>query len=299
MIKEKQIIHAPVNLGLRRHLDGRERGCNKLPDKLEELGFHTSIGAKVASRLTQPIYPEGQIFHDGALNVYQIATLSVELADNVEKVLNGFAFPIVLGGDCSVLIGSALALARKGKYGLIHLDAHSDYNHKGISKEAAVAGMDLALVTGKGTNILTNLENKKPYIQTENALTFGYRESDPESWIIDEVIADGITCWSAEKSTREGIEKSTDEILNFMHRDNEIEGYWLHLDADILDASIMPCVDCPEPNGLQWTELKELLSKVLASPKIVGMNVTILDPDLDVKNEVTKTFSNMLIEVLN
>ncbi|WP_440116852.1 arginase family protein [Paenibacillus sp. QZ-Y1] len=77
------------------------------------------------------------------------------------------------------------------------------------------------------------------------------------------------------------------------------KGYWLHLDADVLDASIMPCVDCPEPNGLNWNELDYILKTILNSNRIVGMTVAILDPDLDSgAQDVTRTFCNMLIDVL-
>ncbi|MGP4081130.1 arginase family protein [Pseudalkalibacillus sp. R45] len=297
MQKNIQIIHAPINLGLRRDQYGRERGCDKLPNALESLDFHSSICARDIRRMTKPCYPKEEIFVDGALNSSQIASFSVDLANVVEDVLNASDFPLVIGGDCSVLVGSTLAIARRGKYGLIHIDAHPDYYNKYNKERTATAGMDLAIVTGKGTDILANLENRKPYISSELAFTFGYRESDPEKEIIEEVVKDGITCWSAERSIREGIEKTANALTAFINR-ADIDGYWLHLDADVLDASIMPCVDCPEPNGLQWKDLTYILKSLLATNKITGMNVTILDPLLDSSGEVTRSFNKMLIEVL-
>lgn len=297
MRKEIHILHAPINLGLSRYPDGRERGCGKLPDALEKMGFHTSVQAKVTKRMAQPPYPKESVYHEGALNGAQVASFSVDLANSVEEILNHSAFPLVLGGDCSVLVGSTLALARRGRYGLIHFDAHPDYYHKGNKARAVVGGMALAIVTGKGPDILSNLENQKPYIQSKHAFTFGYRESDPEKEIIEEAKVDGISCWSAERITREGIIKTASKLKKIMNL-NDVDGFWVHLDADVLDASIMPCVDCPEPNGLQWRELAAILKVVLGSDKLVGMNVTILDPDLDPNKKVIKTFSKMLIEVL-
>ncbi|WP_200411895.1 arginase family protein [Virgibacillus salexigens] len=296
MKKRIQIIHAPINLGLSKYPDGRERGCDKLPDALEKLGFHSSIGAEI-TRLSRPVNPKKAIYDDGALNGNQIASFSTELADAVGGVLNNSAFPIVLGGDCSVLVGSSLALARRGKYGLIHIDAHPDYYHKGNRDRAVVAGMDLAIVTGKGTDILTNLENRKPYIRSDHSLTFGFRESDPEQEIIEELNRDGITSLSSDYLIREGKKKTAAAIDDFINR-NEVDGFWLHLDADVLDAAIMPSVDCSETNGLQWNELIYILKTLFMSHKLAGMNVTILDPDLDPSQNVTKSFADMMIEVL-
>jgi len=295
--KKIRIIHAPTNLGLNRRPDGMARGCNKLPDALEEVGFHAAIGGEIVTSLLQPRYPSFPSYDEGTLFGRQIAAYSVQLADAVEDVWHANTFPLILGGDCSVLVGSSLALARRGRYGLLHFDAHPDYYHKGNKEQSVVAGMDLAIVTGKGPDFLINLENLKPYIQCDHALTFGYRESDPERDIVEEAISDGITCISAERFHRAGFAKTIEEITKFIEQ-RDVDGFWLHLDADILDKSIMPCVDCPEPGGLQWSELSNVLLALLETGKIVGMNVTILDPELDSTGLVTKAFSDMLIEGL-
>ncbi|MBT2285063.1 arginase family protein [Paenibacillus polymyxa] len=294
-----QIIHTPTNLGLRKHSDGRERGCDKLPDTLEQLGLHSAIGAKITQRISKPEYPVEEVFDEGTLNGRQVATYSVNLANVVQKVLNADDFSLVLGGDCSVLVGSALALARKGTYGLIHIDAHPDYYHQGNREQSVVGGMALATVTGMGISLLTNVEERAPYIHAKHVLSIGYRESDPEQDIIEEATMAGISFCSAEQIRRKGLEKTTTLVQDFMLRTNKVDGYWLHLDADVLDASIMPCVDCPEPNGLYWNELEDILRTILDSNLIVGMTVAILDPDLDsVAQDVTRTFCNMLIDVL-
>lgn len=297
MGKNIRIIHAPINLGLRKHANGKERGCSKLPEALERSGLHRAIEPNTVIKLPQPEYPTFDQYDDGALNGRHIASFSITLADEVEKAFAHHEFPLVLGGDCSILVGSALALKRKGRYGLIHLDAHLDYYHKNNREQAAVAGMDLAIVSGRGTEILTNLENRRPYVQSKDIISFGYRETDPEQEIIQEAIAAGITCWSTARLHQRGIERVTADLLNFINR-AEVAGFWIHLDADILDATIMPCVDCPEPHGLLWEELTVLVNTILSSPKVIGMDVTILDPDLDPMLKVTQTFSELLTNVL-
>ncbi|GAA0377510.1 arginase family protein [Bacillus horti] len=299
MKRDIQIIHAPTNIGLSRHPDGRERGCGKLPEALEKVGLHTTLGAQVFKRFEPPIYPKERTFNDGALNALQVAGFSRELADVVESVLDQGSFPLVLGGDCSVLVGSALALKRNGHFGLLYLDAHHDYYHKGNRDEAVVGGMNLAIVTGKGTEILTNLGNQKPYFKPEHVFSFGIRQADEDQDIFEEVRESGITLQGTDHTIKNGAESTAALLKGFIQKTAAVDGFWIHLDADILDASIMSCVDCPEPEGLQWEELKVILKEVFSTNRIIGMNVTILDPELDPKFEVVKAFSNMLTDVLS
>jgi arginase family enzyme len=61
----------------------------------------------------------------------------------------------------------------------------------------------------------------------------------------------------------------------------ELSGFWVHMDADVLDPSVMPAVDSPDPNGLAIDEVYRLLRTLVASPRCAGFQLTIDDPDLD------------------
>src|SRR5262249_20512282 len=93
-------------------------------------------------------------------------------------------FPIVLGGDCSILLGNTLALRRRGRYGVFFLDGHSDYWMPEREPHGEAASMDLALVTGQGPCDITNLEGRRPLVQVEDVIAFGMRDNEYDSdWL--------------------------------------------------------------------------------------------------------------------
>ena len=79
----------------------------------------------------------------------------------------------------------------------------------------------------------------------------------------------------------------------------QLDGFWVHLDLDILDAGVMPAVDSPETDGLDFDELGELLSDLLVDPKAVGVDITIYDPDLDPDGEHAVSITDMVVKALN
>lgn len=114
------IIEAPSSLGL------RSAGVEGLAGRLLELGLAERIGARLAGRLMPPT-PDPRKSPDGILNADAIAAWSPKLADAVAEVLAADEFPLILGGDCTILLGPMLALRRRGRYGLLFIDGHADF----------------------------------------------------------------------------------------------------------------------------------------------------------------------------
>ena len=278
------VLDAPSNLGLRPPEEGVIPGCYKLPWALRDRQLLEEIGAEDAGSLVPPRYRSRWQAGEGDRNADAIATYSVTLADRLELLLDEHLFPVVLGGDCSILIGNTLALRRRGRYGLIFLDAHSDFRHlDNTPAVGAAAGEDLAIVTGRGDVRLTNLESFRPYVKDEDVHLIGVRANDEH---LEELrsfrmgISDSSTVQSDDpyrvaQAALETVTQSTD-------------GFWLHLDCDVVDKSEMPAVDCPEPDGLSFEVLQKVLEPLLASPNCMGMEVTIYDPDLDVSGEIAE-----------
>jgi hypothetical protein len=117
----RRILHVETNLGL------RPGGVERLGAVLLELGLAERIGARVADGLRAPAFVERRDPLLGARNVPALAALAIEQADRVGEILDEGAFPVVLGGDDSVLLGCLLALRRRGSAGLMMLDAHTDF----------------------------------------------------------------------------------------------------------------------------------------------------------------------------
>ena len=111
MSRRYAIIEAPSNLGL------RPAGVEKLAGRLLSLGLADRLQARHAARLSPPPYDFVRDPETMTLNAAAIAAWSPKLADAVGQVLDAGEFPVVLGGDCSILLGPTLALKRRGRYG--------------------------------------------------------------------------------------------------------------------------------------------------------------------------------------
>ena len=173
-------IHAPTNLGLSRYADGRERQPAKLPQALVQNGLIESIGAIEVELLTRLPYPDDEQRVEKTLNAPAVREFTLTLADAITRARGEGFTPLVCGGDCSVVLGCGVALARTGRYALVFLDAHHAYDHPGNTEVLDVAGADLAIVTGKGTDLLTDIEGRHPYFRRQDVLLFGFRSGEDE-----------------------------------------------------------------------------------------------------------------------
>jgi arginase len=273
------VVDAPSNLGLRPPAPGVVPGCYKLAGALRDRGLIARLGARDAGYVTPPRYDRHDWKPgDGVFNAAAMATYTRQLADRIGGLVDVGEFVLVLGGDCSILLASILALRRRGRYGLAFLDGHSDFRHPANSSAVgAAAGEDLALVTGRGQADLADLEALRPYVRDTDVAVIGIRDADEYR---DELRALEIATWPVQRLRMEGPPKTTANALAVLER-SELEGFWVHLDVDILDPTVMPAVDSPDPGGIRHDELLAVLAGLVASSHCVGLEVTVFDPDLD------------------
>ena len=97
---------------------------------------------------------------------------------------------------------------------------------------------------------------------------------------------------------KNGIKKYVSEFLQ-MVKDKNLNGFWIHIDVDVLNDDIMPAVDSRQPDGLNYNEFNEILQLLLNDTKAKGLDITILDPDLDPSGEYTKGFVNNFCGTVN
>lgn len=285
------LLDAPSNLGLRPLVEGVMPGCYKLPWALRDLRLLERLGAHEGGAVVPPAYDARWQPGDGSRNAAGIAGYSLRLADRVGMLLAEHRFPIVLGGDCSILIGNAVALHRRGRYGLVFLDAHSDFRHQeNFPPLVAAAGEDLAIMTRRGDPRLVDLEGRGPYFRSGDIHVAGIRPGDPA---LHELRADGITVTTSAEVSAATPEQVAGQIARTVTR--HTEGFWIHLDADVVDGAEMPAVDSPEPDGISFAVLAQLLGWLLRSPRCVGMEVTILDPDRDPDGACARGLADCLV----
>ncbi|HET8736939.1 MAG TPA: arginase family protein [Pricia sp.] len=272
-----------------------EPGVNKLPDWLEKHNFHEQIEPEKTLRLEPPKYSMKLDKESGVRNARKIIEYAIEQAQIVLEQLNEGNFQIILGGDCSILIGSSIALKQKGDFGLFFLDGHTDFVLPETSQTGGAAGMDLAIVTGHGHDKLTNILNKKPYFEEKNVFCVGNREYDEN--YVRPILESDIEYSDLKELRTKKPENIANQFLE-MVRERDLEGFFIHLDVDVLNDNIMPAVDSREIDGLTYNELLELLKPLFSSGKAIGIEITILDPNLDRDGKFTKEFIKKFIEIL-
>lgn len=277
---EIALIGAPSNLGLRPPEPGSVPGTAKAPEALREAGLHdrmSRVGARDAGTVIPARYRDDlRLGSERVRNQDAIVDHALRLADRIGDCLDAGETPLVLGGDCNILIGVGLAVARRGRFGLVHLDGHTDFRHPGNSDACgSLAGEDLAAAVGLHWDALANIEHRRPYFDAANSVHAGCREGDEHLGEVSNTLALTLT---ASQIRERGAEAVAETTLKALAR-RPLAGFWIHLDLDILDPAVMPAVDSPDPHGLLPEELKSLLS-VLA-PGATGADVTIFDPDLD------------------
>lgn len=285
------IIEAPSNLGL------KPTGVETLPDALLRHGLAERLNARRAGRLETPPYSFVRDLETMTLNAHAIAAWSPKLADAVEEVLDAGEFPVILGGDYSIVLEPALALRRRGRYGLLFIDGHADFYQPEANPNGEAASMDLAFATGHGPVLLTDLEGRGPLVRADDAFAFGFRDADEQAEYGSQPLPESLRSLDLQAVRRIGIGAAAAMAVEHLTRDG-LDGFFIHVDADNLDDAIMPAVDCRLPGGLSWDNLKTTLQVALGSGKAVGLEVTIYNPSLDESGAAGRKLTEVLAQAL-
>jgi arginase len=296
--KKLRIIHAASILGL------KPTGTQFLADRFIKAGLVGMIDANPEIIYVPDLnflYKRERDADTGCLNTGAIQKFSLALNEAITTVVNDGDFALVLGGDCSVLIGILSALKglektgpgktgpRKidsgkiepGNKGLIFIDAHADFYSPETSITGEVADMDLAIVSGRGPDLLTNINHFAPYVENENIIHIGQRDQDETSkYGSPDIRNTKIHCISAVELRKAGAKEvaaTVSEKINNSSADN----FWIHFDTDVLDDEINPAVDYRLPGGLNIEEVQTIIKAAISTGRCNGMSITIFNPLLD------------------
>jgi arginase len=286
-----QILSAPSILGL------KPSGVELLSKSLLAEGLIDSLQSAYPV-VNIPTQNESYSFERDektkCLNPSLIHDFSLLLLEQISRQFRNGTFPLVLGGDCSILLGIMPAMKKEGAFGLIFLDAHGDFYEPSQSTTGEVADMDLAIVTGRGPDILTNVGGLKPYVKDEHVIHIGQRDAEEAKKFGSQDIKDtAIKCFDLNCIQLEGLNKILDEILVSVNA-VDINGFWLHFDTDVLSDDENPAVDYRLAGGLTVKESEYLLRKLIETGKIVGMSVTIFNPKLDTEGEIAAKIASCI-----
>lgn len=280
-MRKLSIIGMPMDLGqMRRGVDMgpsaiRYAGVNErlksLFDKVEDLG-DIAIGR-----------PEVSIDKESNLrNLELIAEKTSILAEKVDKVVEAGSFPLVLGGDHSIAIGTLAGVSKHYEnLGVIWYDAHGDLNTAETSPSGNIHGMPLAVSIGLGHLLLTNIGGYSPKVKPENIVIIGARSLDEgERELIKEK---GIRVYTMHEIDRLGMTRVMEESIEYLKE--KTDGVHLSLDLDGLDPTDAPGVGTPVNGGITYRE-SHLAMEMLAEAHIItSAEFVEVNPILDEKNK--------------
>ncbi|UHA75736.1 arginase [Paenibacillus sp. 481] len=285
------LIRVPFGLGAGN--PGAEFGPDSivhagLMDRLEQLGLEVSEEQSIMpvtrtsdchpSRTNLAIKPKAKHLQD-------VLQMSTALADHVDGAVTHGHFPLVLGGDHSIAIGTLAGLVRHyDNLGVIWFDAHSDLNTEDTSPTGNVHGMSLAVALGIAGLNWPHLQWSGPRIKPEHVVLIGCRDLDQgEKAFIRE---QGITCFTMHEIDRMGIERVVMEALKIVGKGTD--GVHLSFDIDSLDPLEAPGTGTAVAGGVSYREAHFALEMMHESGLITSAEFVEVNPTLDVKGKTAK-----------
>ncbi len=207
---------------------------------------------------------------------------NTKLANVVDEIINKGSFPLVLGGDHSIAIGTLAGVAKHYKnLGVIWYDAHGDLNTPETSPTGNIHGMSLAISMGWGEEALTTIGGYSPKVKPENTIIIGARMLDEgEKQLIKEK---GIKVYSMHEIDRLGMAKVMQESIEYLKE--RTDGVHLSLDLDGLDPHDAPGVGTPVPGGMTYRESHLALEMLSESGIITSAEFVEVNPILDERNK--------------
>jgi arginase len=229
----------------------------------------------------------------------EIAGVARRAGELVTEGLEAQCFPLILGGDHSLSIGTVAAVARHQRaagesLGVVWVDAHSDMNTPQTTPSGNVHGMSLAILLGHGHPRLTALAGDQPCVRPENVTILGPREVDPgERRLIAEL---GVRVFTMSEIDERGIGPCVDEALERANAGTA--GFHLSFDLDALDPTEAPGVGTPVQGGLTYREGHLVCEKAARAGSMLSFEVVELNPVLDRENHTARLALGLVTSAL-
>lgn len=262
---------------------------------LRELGYQVLDHGDVSIRTR-----EVQEVYDPRLKYLpEIQRACRELAERVTTVLAEGDFPLLLGGDHSMSIGSIAGVARwcrqQGKrLGVLWIDAHGDLNTPETTPSGNIHGMPLAIALGRGAPELTRLLEPPPMVEPADVVLVGVRSLDPgERQLIQEL---GLRIYTMQDVDRRGIYAVAVEALQYLR--NRIDHLHVSFDVDVLDPSVARGVGTPVPGGLSYREAHLLMETIAEHGGAQSLDVVEVNPILDDRNMSATVAAEMVASLM-
>ncbi|MGQ9461334.1 MAG: arginase [Candidatus Bathyarchaeaceae archaeon] len=274
------IVGVPSSVG------ARAKGQEKAPVALRRVGLIEKIkdaGHEVIDYgNTEQSHFTPDPYNPKAQNKSAVVKACRLVAEKVKTALDDGFSPIILGGDCTIAIGSLTGIVKVfPDLGLIYFDGDADLNTPETTQSGIFDGMVLAHVIGNGSPELSHLGTRYPILREENIVLFGL---NPRSGYVDPPEIDflktsPIAQFPTETIRKLGVEKAARNALKTL--ESKTAKIFVHFDVDVIDASEMPAADVPHMNGLTTDEAARVLKIFAQRGSFLGMEITEFNADKD------------------
>lgn len=260
---------------------GSARGEERAPGSLRAAGFSDAFGAADEGDVAPPLRDPVRDPETGIIAIDSLRVSSQVLRAAVAATLTRGERPLVLGGDCTLLLGALAGVYDVvGRMGLWFVDGHPDCLDGRSSDTGEAADMELAMLTGDGAQRLFGLGGHGPLVEPSDIVMLGHRPGSLSPDVAFELalVPAAITRFSAEEITAAGpmaVGQRWERALA------DRGPTWLHVDLDVIDEAVLPAVTYRQPLGLNWNAFVALARPLLASHALVGASISDFNPDLD------------------
>ena len=283
-------------LGVPTNSAGRSDGVANAPGALRAVGLTSAIEQVTTlvdyGDVTLPEPSAGRDAGTQVIDPNGLRALVERVRDAVASIVSDGRFPLVIGGDCPVLLGCVGALDAGGRAGLLFVDGHEDAYPPRRSTMGEAADMELAFALGMvDTPWWPELPVSPPLVSPEHVQVLGPRDTRT-------LVAEGVPSLRDRLSFVDGSRllaapaEETARAVGSLPRP-----WWFHLDLDVLSTDSLQAVDYPQDGGLGWDELDAVTSIALSAAP-VGWDVTIYNPDLDPQRTSARRIVRFIREAL-
>lgn len=281
-------IEVPLRYGQGKH------GVDQGPTKLRTLGIEALL-PKGTLQQTIRVLPESeiQVNEEHLKRVDGVLYTVNELADVVAADVRANRFPLIVGGDHSMAIGTLAGLAKTGPYGVIWVDAHADLNTGETSPSGNIHGMPLAAAMGLGDIRLTEVGGREPKLTPEHLVYIALRDIDEGE--MREIKQLGIKVVTVEEVRTRGVETIMAETIEYLR--DRVDRFYLSFDMDSLDARLVPGTGTPVDGGLTAAEGKAILAEAMKADDLIAIELVELNPALD-QEDATAQLAFSLCETI-
>jgi len=278
------IIGFPIDLGSGRR--GVDMGPSALriaglESKLEQLGYRVEDIGDINIQIME----RQKVLNPKLKYLDEILKTSRMLAARVEKVLEQNKFPLCIGGDHSMALGTIAGISshcKKNKLtlGVIWIDAHTDMNTDQTTPSGNIHGMPLAASMGLGYSELVNLYGFSPKLKPENCAVIAARSIDPQERLNIKKL--NVSVYTMSDVDKLGVHRIISRVLKQFKE--KVDHIHVSFDVDSVDPNFAPGVGTPVPGGLNYREAHSIMEAIAECGCMSSLEIAEVNPILDVRN---------------